>query len=200
MTTAERIQEGIAHMPEGEPFSPASLLALGSRAAIDQALSRLVKRGHLSRVTRGIYARPKASKWIGPVPPEPARVARALAEACGAKVEIHGAEAARRFGLTTQVPTQPVFLTSGPSRQFKLGNLNCALKHVSARKLALAGRPAGLALTALWYLGKDQVTVATILKICMQLEPAEFEALREAPMPGWLRSVILASEEATASG
>lgn len=186
MTTMDRVQESIAAMPEGEPFSPAAFLTFGSRAAVDQALSRMVRRGQIVRVTRGLYVRPKASRWIGRVAPEPARIARAIAEAAGAKVEVHGAEAARHFGFTTQMPTQPVFLTTGPNRRFRLGNLECTLIHTNARKLALAGRPAGLALVALWYLGKEQVSASTIRQIQAKLEPGEFEALKRAPMPGWL--------------
>ena len=38
-------------------------------------------------------------------------------------VQVYGAEAARRLELTTQVPTQPVFSTSGP-----LCQASCRLK------------------------------------------------------------------------
>ncbi|WP_164834226.1 DUF6088 family protein, partial [Sinorhizobium meliloti] len=45
-------------MPEGSPLSAKSLLHLGNRAAVDQALSRLTERGELIRAGRGIYMRP----------------------------------------------------------------------------------------------------------------------------------------------
>ena len=195
MTITERVKKRIEEMPTGEPFSPAVFLWFGPRAAIDQALSRLVRRGQIARVTRGLYVRPNESRWVGKVPPAPEAIARALAEAAGAKVAVHGAEAARHFGLTTQVPTQPVFMTTGPSRRFKLGNLECSLKHTSARKLALAGRPAGLALSAMWYLGKGQVTPEVVKRIQSRLEPAEFEALQRAPLPAWMSEAIRTAEE-----
>ncbi len=194
MTITERIKERIEKMPTGEPFSTAVFLLFGKRAAIDQALSRLVRKGQIGRVTRGLYVRPQENRWVGKVPPAPETIARALAAAGGAKVAVHGAEAARHFGLTTQVPTQPMFLTTGPSRRFKLGNLECSLKHTCARKLALAGRPAGLALSALWYLGKGQVTPEVVTKVRSQLEPAEFEALRHAPLPAWMSEAIRNAE------
>lgn len=198
MTITEQVKKRIEEMAPGEPFGPSAFLRLGSRAAIDQSLSRLARQGNIARVTRGLYVRPKESRWVGRVPPAPEAIAKALAQAAGAQVALHGAEAARQFGFTTQVPTQPVFMTTGPSRSFKLGNLECHLKHTSARKLALAGRPAGLALSALWYLGRGQVTPAVIMQIRNRLEPLEFEALRNAPLPAWMSEAFRNAERTDA--
>lgn len=46
---------------------------------------------------------------------------------------------------------------------------NPGLQHVAQRKLNLAGRPAGLALAAMWYLGKKEVTPALIEEIRRKL-------------------------------
>ena len=85
------------------------------------------------------------------------------------------AEAARQFGLSTQVPTQPVFLTTGQSRRFNIGGLEVILKHAS-RKI-LPESKAGLAILALWYVGKEQVTNQTIEQIQKKLTRPEFENL-----------------------
>jgi len=42
------------------------------------------------------------------------------------------------------------------------------------------GRPAGLALAAMWYLGKTEVTPSLVDKIRHKSVPNEFEALRAA--------------------
>lgn len=55
------------------------------------------------------------------------------------------------------------------------------LLHVCQRKLALAGRPAGLALAAMWYPGKTEVTPALVEKIWRKLGSSEFEVLLDAP-------------------
>lgn len=193
MSTMEKITLKARLLPEGQPVSAKAFVAFGSRASVDQALSRLVKAGILSRPTRGVYVRPKRSDYVGEVPPAPLQIAQAIAAESGHTVQIHGAEAARRMGFSTQVPTRPVFYTSGPSRSFRLGAMEVSLKHVAPRKLALAGRPAGIALTALWYLGKEQVTTETIEQIHSRLAPEEFEALcAEVPaMPGWMHDAVL---------
>jgi hypothetical protein len=82
--------------------------------------------------------------------------------------------------LSTHVPSQPIFYTSGPSRRVQLGRMEVTLKHVSPRKLAMSERPAGIALTALWYLGKCSVTMETIERIRARLPQEEFEALRSS--------------------
>lgn len=186
MTVIERIRKQVEQLPEGQPFKAAEMLQFGSRAAVDQALSRLSKTHNgLVRVTRGVYVRPKINKYVGQVLPEPQKVAEAITHS---KIEVHGAEAARHFQLTTQVPTQPIYYTSGPSRTFRMGKLKIVLRHVSERKLELAGHEAGLGLNALWYLGKENVTPSVIEKIKSKMSPSQFEKLKSATslMPAWM--------------
>ncbi len=195
--TAKLIRQRIEQMPIGEPFTPAAFLECGTRASIDQTLSRLVKAGSITRVTRGVYVRPEISRFVGKVSPSPLKVAEMVAKTTGAIVQVHGAEAARRLKLTTQVPTQSVFATSGPSKRIRVGNMEIRLQHVCQRKLALAGRPAGLALAAMWYLGKKEVTPALIEKIRRQLGSGEFEALKSShSMPAWMSDALFRSERA----
>ena len=200
MTTVEAIRNRINEIGVGEPFTSTQFNALGTRASVDQTLSRLVKKGEIKRLSRGVFVRPRKSRYVGEVMPEPATVAQAIASARGETVQVHGAEAARLLGLTTQMPIQAVFYTSGPSRELKLGNLPLILKHVARRKLALSGRPAGLALSALWYLGKEQVNPTTIKTIREKLTPeafAEFKA--ETPsMPAWMTNTLHRYEQEVA--
>lgn len=194
--TAELIRQRIEAMPIGQPFTPAAFLECGTRASVDQALSRHVKAGAIDRVARGVFVRPEVSRFVGKVMPEPLKVAETVARTRGAVVQVHGAEAARRLELTTQVPTQSVFVTSGPSKRIRVGKMEIQLQHVCHRKLALAGRPAGLALAAMWYLGKKEVTPALVEKIRLKLGSGEFEALKSvtSAMPAWMSDAIFRHE------
>ncbi|MGP3790537.1 DUF6088 family protein [Pseudomonas sp. B392_1p] len=196
MSTAQAIRERIAAQPAGEPFTPALFAGLGSRASIDQTLMRLAKSGQIERLGHGLYSVLKVGRFGLKAMPAPEQVAQALAESEGATIEVHGAEAARRFGLSTQVPAQPVFYTTGSSRTVRLGKTIIHLQHVAPRKLALAGRPAGQALSALWYLGRHQVTPATFRRIAEKLSGIEFEALRKAKatMPAWMVAALIGYE------
>ena len=62
MSVADAIYTRLKHIRKGKPFSRVVFAPFGSRAAVDSALSRLVKSGSLERVARGIYMRPKFSK------------------------------------------------------------------------------------------------------------------------------------------
>jgi hypothetical protein len=202
MSAIQQVRTRLEGMPPGEPFPTSAFLDLGARATIDQALARLVKAGVIERLARGVFARPKENRFVGKMLPSPLSVAQAIARNSGAVVGVHGAEALRRFGLSTQVPAQPVFYTTGPSRRFELGQMEVTLKHVAPRKLALAGRPAGLALSALWYLGKGGVTPEVIETIARKLEPEELRKLREAKavMPAWMSDAFHRYDERRAHG
>ena len=192
MSISKEISKKIKQYRRGKPFLSADFLALGSRAAIDQALWRLVKSGEIRRIKNGMFVKSEKNAYAGEVLPGVEEVARFLAQRSGDKVAISGADAARRFGFTTQMPSQPVFFTDGPSRKYHLGNQEVRLKHVAARKVALAGSPAGEALSALWYLGSNEVTPRTFERIESQLPGKEFSTLmkNQAVMPGWMRSVL----------
>ncbi|MEW6775274.1 MAG: DUF6088 family protein [Bdellovibrionota bacterium] len=195
MAIVELVRKRIGNIPAGEPFTPKAFAGLGTRAAVDQTLSRLARSGAIERVARGVYVRPEKTRF-GPVPPSPSKVVGALARATQASVQVHGAEAANKLGLSTQVPARPVFWTSGPSRRFTMGKLEIELRHTSPRKLALAGRPAGLALAALWYLGREEVTPEVVGRIRQKLPEKEFRALQGAvsSMPAWMADAVYRQE------
>lgn len=195
--TAELIRQRIEAIPIGQPFTPAAFLECGTRAAVDQTLSRLIKAGAIERAARGVFVRPEVSRFVGKVLPEPQHIAEAVARTMGAIVQLHGAEAARQLELSTQVPTQPTFVTDGPSRRIRMGDMEIRLQHVCPRKLTLAGQPAGLALTAMWYLGKQEVTPELIEQIRNKLGESEFEILKSAvrAMPAWMSDAMFQSEK-----
>lgn len=192
MNTAKLVLNNIEKLPVGEPFTTKNFLGLGPRASIDQALSRLARKGTIIRLTSGIFVRSQENKYIGKVMPQPNKIVEVYAHSMGITVQVHGAEAARLFGLSTQAPTQPIYYTSGPSRQFKIGKLIFILKHVSPKKLVFAGTKIGLAISALWFLGKEQVDFKAIETILHYLTQSEKEELHAAisSMPGWMSKAI----------
>ena len=188
-SVAERVRAYVLALAPGEPFSVRELLGLGPRSSVDQSLSRMARGGELERVARGVYARPRVNETLGrTVPVEPEKVVETLARAAGATLNVHGAEAARRFGLTTQVPMRKVYMTSGRSRSVHLATGKVTLRHASTRRMELAGTQAGEALSALLYLGKNEVTPEVIHQVQAALTTKEFSRLRAATtaMPAWL--------------
>lgn len=194
---AEAILSAAQALPEGGLVSAKEFLHLGSRAAVDQTLTRLTREGKLMRVGRGAYAAPVISRF-GARPPSTEAVVKAIESASGEVIVANGATEANALGLTTQVPTREVFLTSGRSRKLQLGNRTVELKHGHRWQLVLGARPAGKAIRALSWLGPEQASLA--LKVLRtKLPPAEWAAMRSARavMPSWMaRAVSEVSEYA----
>ena len=72
------------------------------------------------RVYPGAYVKPIKTRF-GVRAPSAAKVVEAIAATRAETVVPHGAAAANSLGLTTQVPTKLVYLTSGRNRRLRLG-------------------------------------------------------------------------------
>jgi len=187
MSTAKAVRAAIRKLRRGRPFTGAHFLEHGTRGAVDRTLSRLAAEGEIRRLAQGVFVRPRTSRFVDAVMPDIREVVETIARGNGETLQIHGAEAARRFRLTTQVPTAPVFHTSGSSRTIRVAGTAVRLIHTSnRRRLQFAGEPAGAAISALWYLGKNNVTPEKVARIEAALGPAGFEKLRSADMPAWM--------------
>jgi hypothetical protein len=190
MTTAEAILNASSKRPEGTPIVAKEFLHLGTRAAVDQALSRLARQGRLLRVGRGIYVRPVETRF-GVRPPSVPRVVEVLAQLKGEQVAPHGAASANALGLTTQVPVRTVFLTSGRSRRLKIGKQEVELRHAPAWQLALPHRPAGEVIRALAWLGpeKGRERLPALRQRLSQAELQELAGTR-AQLPAWMAQQV----------
>lgn len=185
-----QILEYARRLPEGTPVSAKSLLHLGTRAGVDQALSRLAERGQLIRAGRGVYLLPVTSRF-GSRAPSVEQAVEALAAQRGEIIVSSGAAAANSLGLTTQVPVRSVYLTSGRTRKMNVGKQVVELRHAPRWQLAMPHRPAGQAVRALAWLGPEQAESA-LRSLKRKLPPAAFsELVAAAPqLPTWLaRSV-----------
>jgi hypothetical protein len=185
-----KLMAHLAGLGEGTPMTAKELLHLGNRTAVDQALSRLVRRGSLMRAGRGLYVRPVESRF-GVRAPETAKVVLALAAQRGESIVPHGAAAANEFGLTTQVPVREVYLTSGPTRKFALGKQVIELRHVPAWQLVMPGRPAGAAIRALAWIGPEHAgsAIQILRKKLSDLELQAVVAVR-GMLPTWMAQQV----------
>ena len=151
----------------------------------------MVAEGKVKRLTNGVFVRPKKSRFVGNVMPEVSEVVKVIARNNHETIQVHGAEAARRFKLSIQMPIVPVFYTSASSRSIVIGNVTVKMIHTSSqRRLQFAGEKTGLALSALWYLGKDNVNTEVVSKIKSGLSAEEFETLKSANVPAWMSAAL----------
>ena len=185
-TVTQAVQNHLQTLPAGQAFTPKSLLQLGSRAAIDQVLSRVCRNGTITRMARGVYAAPAQGEW-GAILPNVLEVVEAQAQSQGVTLAPHGAVALNYFGLSTQNPLHLVLYTSGRSRETKIGYQQVRFEHLNAKKLLEPNTPTGLAITALRYLG-PQISFEQVRRIHGQLSVPERQRLEQLvpSLPGWM--------------
>jgi predicted transcriptional regulator of viral defense system len=159
----------------GWVFTPREFAALGSRTAIDQALSRLQRAGKIRRLARGIYEYPRVHPKIGILSPPPEAVAKAMAARTGSRILVSGPSALNLLGLSTQVPIQNLFLTEGPSKTVQIGRQTITLKHAAPSKLLGAGTEAGTILQAVRSYGQKRAGEIPV-KLLAERIPAEVKS------------------------
>ena len=191
-TLAKQVLEHATGLPEGTPLVAKELLHLGNRAAVDQALARLVQRGRLLRAGRGIYVLPVENRF-GTRAPSTVKMVEGLANQRGETIASHGAAAANALGLTAQVPMRAVYLTSGPSRRLRLGAQMVEFRHAPIWQLIFPGRAAGEVVRALAWLGPEKAGEA-IQKLRSKLQASELKevASARARLPTWMAQEISA--------
>lgn len=179
--------------PSQRVWTTADFLDLGSRTAVDQALSRLVRQGALARPARGLFAVRRKSERLGiDLPAKLDEVVGALGRRSGATVVPSGATFANQLGLSAQVPMRATFQTSGRTRRYQIGGVTVELRHVSPRRLA-ASSPHNLAvLSAIAYLGKANIDDEAIARLQTVTDAANDAALLSDArnQPAWVMAVV----------
>ncbi len=169
------------------------LLDLGTRAAVDQALSRLVKQGKIRRIRRGLYELPAVGQLLGlPAIQSPDRLVRAWAKNNGLRVIPSGAYAANLLGISTQVPAKIVYYTNGRTQTIHLAPYTIKLLNRGPKTMDARGETSPLVLQAFRYLGKDGVTPDIITRLSRLLPPGARSELKGNLhlAPAWMRSIL----------
>lgn len=191
---SKRVQRRIRAKGEGAVFGARDFLDLGSRAAVDQALSRLERSGLIRRISRGVYDYPRRNERLGiTLSPPPEEVVRAVARRDASRIQVTGAEAANALGLSTQVPARIVYLTDGSSRRMQFGGQVVELRHTTPRNLATAGKVSGTVIQALRYLGREHVDENTVRHLQRVLSECDKQRLRKDRIhaPAWMQPLLL---------
>jgi hypothetical protein len=188
----QQILNTITTLGRGAVFVPTDFLSLGSRQTVDIVLHRLVRKGTIRRLARGIYDFPQEHPKLGKLQPPPEKVAEVLVGRDCTRIQPTGAYVANILGLSEQVPAKVVFLTDGPSRTVKIGTTTIQLRRTTPKNMAMAGRLSGLLVQALRELGKENVTPERLehLKRTIPLDERK-ELLKDIRfVPEWMHSIF----------
>jgi hypothetical protein len=154
----------------GWAFSKKDFSSLGESGSIDKALSRMAEKGVVRRVIRGLYDYPAYSKLLKKqLSPDIDQVAQALARKFGWQIQISGNAALNMVGLSTQVPTQYLYLSDGPSKAYELGNITIRFKKTRFTQLGLRFQQSEILVQAVQALGDRALTADEQQKIIRYL-------------------------------
>lgn len=156
----------------GWSFSSSDLIHKFTRQEIDNTLSDLVSSGKIRRVAHGIYDYPKYSKLIESyLSPDIEQVAYAYARKFNWKIEVSGDTALNILGLSTQIVGNYVYLSSGPSKKYKiLENITLEFKKSALKNIGFKYKESSLIVQALKSLSKENINDEVIIKIQKQID------------------------------
>lgn len=197
-----KIQRRLRNKPADWVFSAKDFLDLGSRAAVDQVLSRLAKAGTIRRVARGLYDRPRQSALLKTTAPATLdAVVSAVARRDAAVVVPDGAVDANQLGLTTAVPARPLYQTTGASRVMHVGQRTVQLKRMPRWLHFWADRQGAPVVNALRWLGPTLANDAGLAaKLRLRLPPDVAKDLQRniAHLPAWMHKLVRALAQSAA--
>jgi len=159
---------------------------------VGSTLSELTNEGVLTKIAQGIYAKPRRSRF-GIVLPTVDKVVQAIATRDNAQVLPSGMTALNILGLSTQVPMNYTYLTTGSERTVKLANCQVTLKRGVPKNFCYETRLIALLVQALRSLKQENVTdneLQTINSLILK-EPNKESLMRDVDlMPAWMKRII----------
>ena len=187
---ADRIMKRVsAHGYGNWVCTPKDFLDLGSRGAVDQALSRLVKAGRLRRAGHGLYDLPRFSEVLKrPAPVDLEAAIKALSRRDSVRIMPDGLVAANRLGLVNAVPARVSYVTDGSTRTLKIDGRTVRFRHAGPRVMQWAGRPAAPVVQALCWLGPAAADTRVVSTLKRRLpNDVKLDLLRNSrDLPGWV--------------
>lgn len=187
-----KVIDRVLKTKKGKLFFPEDFKSLGSSEAIRVSLHRLRKNRQITRVSQGIYVRPKVSEYIGEVMPTIEEIAKGIAKRDKIRIVPTGVYAMNLLGLSTQVPMKLVFLTDGAPRTIKVGNQTLKFKKTTPKNLLAKGEISSLAIQALREIGKDSITKEDEEKVIKLLKKEKRELLEHDIFlaPVWIQKIM----------
>jgi hypothetical protein len=161
-------------------------------SVVTSALSRLVQKKVIRRLTHGLYDLPEVHPKLGEIMPTTQKIIEAIKVSDAIEVQPTGAYAANLLGLSTQIPMRIELYTNGPKKTIRIGKQEIILKPTTPKNMIGAGTKAGLILHALKQIGKDNVTDEMIKQIRSKIEKQDIKHIKKQIQfaPVWIAKIM----------
>lgn len=181
---------------EGTIFIPDDFTSCGTPDAVRSGLSRLCRNGKLCRFAKGIYYIPAYDKWDGTLrEPSLDAIALKIAQRDNARVIPTGAYALNKLGLSTQVPSNIIYITDGSPRQMRFGDgKSITFRHSNdLGNFAYQSQLMQLAVLAMREIGEKTITndQKEIIKKMITEHVSEQDFNHDIVLaPTWIRTIL----------
>lgn len=176
----------------GWVFTPGSFADIADKKTASVMLSRLAEQGKIRRLSRGLYDYPRTHKTLGILFPDISVVVQAIVGRDKIRLQPIGAYAANALGLSEQVPAKIIFLTDGQNKKITIGKTAIEFKHTSTKKIALAGKEAGLVIEALRFIKQRNISKNMIQNLSEKLHASTKKDLKKniRLAPDWMTPIL----------
>lgn len=181
---------------EGTIFIPDDFTSFGTPDAVRSGLSRLCRNGKLCRFAKGIYYIPAYDKWDGTLrEPSLDDIALKIAQRDNARVIPTGTYALNKLGLSTQVPSNIIYITDGSARQMRFGEgKSITFRHSNdLGNFAYQSQLMQLAVLAMREIGEKTITndQKEIIKKMITEHVSEQDFNHDIVLaPTWIRTIL----------
>ena len=190
---SEQVKDKVSSFHRGKVFTAQDINIKGKHETISRSLSRMVEIGVLKRVIKGVYYKPKQSTLFKNrvLPPDLNKALKAISIANKEKIQIHGAIAVNRLGISTQIPMTEIYYTTGHSRELRIGGSKVKFVHTSNKAMFESKIPeVGMAVAAMQYLGKELVNENVVKCIRTKLTEEQYALLINLPLTAWMKLAL----------
>ena len=173
-----QIRGNIEKAENGSVFVSTDFTDITDKKTVNMGLIRLADEGLIKKILFGVYYKPEFSKLLGEtVAPSPNKVAHALARNFGWTIGPCGDTALNLLGLSTQVPSQWVYVSDGAYKEYTFDNTTIKFKRTTNKEISKVSYKTALTIQALKALGKENITEQVISRLKKILTDEEKEKM-----------------------
>ena len=173
-----QIRGNIERAEAGSVFVSTDFTDITDKKTVNMGLIRLADEGLIKKILFGVYYKPEFNELLGEsVAPSPNNVAHALARNFGWTIVPCGDTALNLLGLSTQVPSQWVYVSDGAYKEYTFDNTTIKFKRTTNKEISKVSYKTALTIQALKALGKENITEQVILRLKKILTDEEKEKM-----------------------
>ena len=128
-----------------------------------KAIVKLAKNKKIRHVIRGVYDNPSFSSLLQEyTAPKPNEIAQALARNNNWNITVSGDAALNMLGLSTQVPANWCYISSGPYKKYEMGKVSIEFKHRADKSISGMSEKTAMLIQVIKSIGKGKISPSTI--------------------------------------